>query len=295
MEGKEGISAILCLAALCSCIFLCGCGLRTREPVLESWQDEEAQDPSESAGGEEAEADGMGAEGEPTAEQQGGIGMIGEDSAAGSQSAVGSAAEEAPGTITVHVCGAVKKEGVYVLPEGSRAGDAVEAAGGFGADASTDYLNLAAFIGDACQLRVPTKEEAEALRAGASPFGGQAAAAENGGASVNGNASGSGAVDSGNSIGSGAVGDGNGIGIEAGGSGSGIGSGRDGSGSSRININTADAAELMKIPGIGESKAGRILEYRKKNGRFESVEDLMKIPGIKEASFRKMKEYVTAE
>ena len=49
----------------------------------------------------------------------------------------------------------------------------------------------------------------------------------------------------------------------------------------------------MKIPGVGEAKAQRIIEYREQNGRFEAIEDLMKVPGIKDASFQKMKEYIT--
>ena len=49
----------------------------------------------------------------------------------------------------------------------------------------------------------------------------------------------------------------------------------------------------MKIPGVGEAKARRIIEYREQNGHFESIEDLMKVPGIKDASFQKMKDFIT--
>ncbi|WP_232850009.1 ComEA family DNA-binding protein [Bowmanella yangjiangensis] len=47
-----------------------------------------------------------------------------------------------------------------------------------------------------------------------------------------------------------------------------------------ININTASAKELMKLPGIGKSKAEAIVKYRQDNGNFQSVEDLAKIQGI---------------
>jgi competence protein ComEA len=61
----------------------------------------------------------------------------------------------------------------------------------------------------------------------------------------------------------------------------------------RININTADASQLMQIPGIGESRADAILAYRREYGVFSSVEDIMKVSGIKNALFEKMKDYIT--
>ena len=65
--------------------------------------------------------------------------------------------------ISVFVCGAVRNEGVYVLPEGARVLDAVNAAGGFSEEADTSYLNQAAYVTDAQKLVIPTKEEAQAL------------------------------------------------------------------------------------------------------------------------------------
>lgn len=61
--------------------------------------------------------------------------------------------------IYIHVCGAVKNPSVVELLEGSRARDALEAAGGFGDDASQDYVNLAAEVVDGQQLYFPTLEE----------------------------------------------------------------------------------------------------------------------------------------
>ena len=60
-----------------------------------------------------------------------------------------------------------------------------------------------------------------------------------------------------------------------------------------VNINTADAAELEKLPGIGAAKAAAILAYRQEHGPFEKPEDLMRVPGIKEATFARLKAYVT--
>jgi competence protein ComEA len=60
-----------------------------------------------------------------------------------------------------------------------------------------------------------------------------------------------------------------------------------------INLNTATAAQLEALPGIGKSTAERILEYRQKNGGFKKVEDLMNVRGIGEKSFLKMKALIT--
>ncbi len=61
----------------------------------------------------------------------------------------------------------------------------------------------------------------------------------------------------------------------------------------RININTADAETLDKLPGIGPAKAAAILEYRRIHGFFRLPEDLMKVPGIKEGTYGKLEDRVT--
>lgn len=60
----------------------------------------------------------------------------------------------------------------------------------------------------------------------------------------------------------------------------------------RININTATKEELMALPGIGDSKADVIINYREEHGAFQNVEELMKIPGIKEGVFNKIKDNI---
>ncbi|MCY3591210.1 MAG: helix-hairpin-helix domain-containing protein [Acidobacteria bacterium] len=62
-----------------------------------------------------------------------------------------------------------------------------------------------------------------------------------------------------------------------------------------VNINTADAAALSLLPGVGPSTAGRIVEFRTDNGKFESPADLMLVRGIGERSFERMRPYVTIE
>jgi comEA protein len=63
----------------------------------------------------------------------------------------------------------------------------------------------------------------------------------------------------------------------------------------KININTASAEELDKLPEIGPVKAQAIIEYRKANGPFKSPEDIEKVKGIKEGTFAKIKDYVVVK
>lgn len=60
-----------------------------------------------------------------------------------------------------------------------------------------------------------------------------------------------------------------------------------------VNINTADAGELAELPGIGGVTAGRIVEYREKNGPFEKAEDIMNVDGIGEGKFAGMEDMIT--
>ncbi len=61
----------------------------------------------------------------------------------------------------------------------------------------------------------------------------------------------------------------------------------------KVNINTANQSELETLPGIGESIAGRIIEYREQNGKFQKIEDLQNVKGIGDSKFAKIKELVT--
>lgn len=58
-----------------------------------------------------------------------------------------------------------------------------------------------------------------------------------------------------------------------------------------ININTADAAELMKLKGVGEKTAEKIIEYRVQTP-FEKPEDIMNVKGIGEKKFEDIKDHI---
>lgn len=60
----------------------------------------------------------------------------------------------------------------------------------------------------------------------------------------------------------------------------------------QININTADASDLERLPGIGPSLAGKIVEFRQLNGPFETVEQLLEISGIGPSKLEEIKDYI---
>lgn len=61
----------------------------------------------------------------------------------------------------------------------------------------------------------------------------------------------------------------------------------------KININDADAETLSELYGIGEQLGYRIVDYREKNGRYETIEEIMKVPGISEGKFEDIKDDIT--
>jgi competence ComEA-like helix-hairpin-helix protein len=62
-----------------------------------------------------------------------------------------------------------------------------------------------------------------------------------------------------------------------------------------INLNTAAADELEKLPFVGDSMAAEIVEFRERNGRFHRVEQLLLLRGMSERRFREIRRFVTAE
>ena len=61
----------------------------------------------------------------------------------------------------------------------------------------------------------------------------------------------------------------------------------------KININTANSAELDSLSGIGPSKAEAIIKYREENGNFKTIEEIKNVTGIGEGLFEKFKENIT--
>ena len=62
--------------------------------------------------------------------------------------------------------------------------------------------------------------------------------------------------------------------------------------SGKVNINSATDKELDALPGVGESTAKKIIDYRKSKGKFKKIEDLKNVSGIGDAKFSSIKEFI---
>ena len=63
----------------------------------------------------------------------------------------------------------------------------------------------------------------------------------------------------------------------------------------RVNINTAEAWLLQALPGIGESRAQAIIDYRAENGPFRSIDELKEVPGIGSSTFEEIEDLITVD
>lgn len=63
----------------------------------------------------------------------------------------------------------------------------------------------------------------------------------------------------------------------------------------KVNINTATQEQLETLPGIGSSTALKIIEYRKENGKFSSIEQIKEVSGIGESKYKKIKDYIVVK
>lgn len=169
------------------------------------------------------------------------------------------ASSEETKTLVVHICGAVSAPGVYELPAGSRIIDAVEAGGGFLPEADEACCNLAEEIVDGCQIYIMTKTESCADGQTEKKAGIQTSP-DSDMQTTDRNVRSNSAPALENGL---------------------------------VNLNTADIAALMTLPGIGESRAKAIISYREQHGAFAQIEDIMKISGIKQAAFSKIKDKIT--
>ena len=166
-------------------------------------------------------------------------------------------AEAENSTCFVYVCGAVKRAGVFELPSGSRVYEAIALAGGFCKNAYEKGINQARQIQDGDMIEVLTKKEHKELeRDSSSGESGAGAAGVNVSDKSNAERNAGTASDS------------------------------------LIDINTADAAQLMTLNGIGEAKAASIISYRESSGGFSAIEEIKNVSGIGEGVYAKIQDKI---
>ena len=166
-----------------------------------------------------------------------------------------------PAPIVVFVSGAVTAPGIYVLPPGTRIGDALLAAGGLTAAADPALVNQAQPIYDGAQVHVPAARDADTDTSAALPVAGPP---------VSPPAGLSGILPTPTPV-----------------------AGRQGAGviGGLVNLNTATVAELETLPGIGATRAQAIIDNRP----FQTVEDLDRVPGIGDATMARLRPLVTVQ
>lgn len=157
-----------------------------------------------------------------------------------------------PAPVTVFVSGAVQTPGLYVLHADARVGDAITAAGGLADDANGALVNQAERIWDGAQVHVPAAAPTAMDASIAAPVLPAPAAGVSGASR---------APDLGNLVAPGL-----------------------------LNLNSATAAELETLPGIGPSKAAAIIANRP----YVSVDDLERVPGIGPKTIEQFRDLVSA-
>lgn len=164
------------------------------------------------------------------------------------------------GSVYVYIHGCVMHPGVYKMAEGDRIFSVIAAAGGFSGNACEDYVNQAEVLQDGIRIWIPSLEEAAKLREEAGSILPYTTLNSDNSPQVEGS--------SGNN-------------------------GSSSAGFGAVNINTADMDTLCTLPGIGQSKAAAIMEYRKQHGSFTKIEDIMNVSGIGQSSFEKLKSHIS--
>ncbi|MDO5634699.1 MAG: ComEA family DNA-binding protein [Micrococcus sp.] len=207
-----------------------------------------------------------------------------------------SAASSAPGvptgveTVAVHVIGEVNEPTVVTVPAGARVADAVRAAGGPTRAARMDRINMAAPVQDGQQVLIPSSRTPQERLDALQSAGEQAAKTPAQDTSVTDPAATNSAATDSAAQGPPA----GGSAAEAPAASAQHGSASGGGAAARtVNLNTADAAALETLPGVGPKTAAKILAHRESVGPFQSLADLQAVPGIGPATLERLRDQVS--
>lgn len=164
------------------------------------------------------------------------------------------AQEESNGKVIFQIAGCVNKPDVFTVPKGTRVIEGIKMAGGPTADADLESLNLAAKIEDGSKIYIPSKsEKPDTTAVMTMPVAGKSQSTSR----------------------------------------SSFSNKLHNPGDGKVNINTADASELQRLPGVGPSTAQAILEYRSQIRRFNSVDQLDDVKGIGPKKLDKLRPFVS--
>jgi competence protein ComEA len=162
----------------------------------------------------------------------------------------------------VYVAGAVARPGLYALRDGARAADAVARAGGLRADADSASVNLAQRVSDGDEVDVAVMGEPPA-RSRSRTSGSRYRHAR----SVHARTGRTRRDDDAPPSDSGSTG-------------------------SAVDVNSADAASLSAVPGIGRSIAGRIVELRERMGPYATLDELLDVAGMTQSRLERARRYL---
>ena len=167
--------------------------------------------------------------------------------------------------IYIYITGEVKSPGVVLLDSGSRIVDAIEAAGGVTDRANITKVNLVYVLQDGMKINIPNQNDLK------NNENFEYITMSSGDAKDDANID-----NSSTNINTGKTNSNNESAFKI----------------STVNINTATQTELETLPGIGPSLALNIINYRKENGKFSSIEDIKNVSGIGEAKYENIKKYI---
>lgn len=175
--------------------------------------------------------------------------------------------------IIVHISGAVNKEGIVELEQNSRISDAINKAEGLKENADTKNINLAFKLEDGMKIYIPTIEETAKETAKENEQNENYHENDN----LNQNM-----VDETSKY----ITSSSGVVSEE------INEQSGQNQNQKININTATQTELETLPGIGPSTSLKIINYRKENGKFKTIEEIKEVSGIGDAKYANIKDLI---
>ena len=167
------------------------------------------------------------------------------------------------GKIVINVVGEVNNPGVVTLEEGARIIDAINAAGGKTDKADISEINLAYVLDDGVRLYIPSFSEMKEKKLDNSTNSKDTISSDTGVSNI--------VMEE--------------VAVEK----------NNNNKIKKININKASKEELKQLSGVGDSVAQAIIDYRQKNGKFNTIEDIKKVPGIGESKFSNIQKMISVK